>query len=62
MSGRTTYQRATLYDRMCRAELRYDNERTEAHRIALLVAESDYNRAVIVQCRCDAVLRQYGSR
>ena len=55
--GITAPQRAELYDRMCRAEARYDNERTEANRIAAMVAESDYNRAVIIQCRCDAALR-----
>ena len=46
-----------LYDKVCRAELRYDNERSEPHRIALMLAEADYERALIVRARSRAALR-----
>jgi len=53
----TAPTRSQLWDSLVQAELRYDNDRTEPHRIALMRAESDWNRAMIVQARADAAMR-----
>ena len=64
MSGRITIRKARIITsrEAAQAHLSADDARLLAAAPALLVAEAAYSMAVIVQCRCDAVLRQYGSR